>query len=277
MPGLTVVWSTDPMNDEREVTFTVPVPPVSQQSSGKRKKNFRRSVESYIPKKNWLFTDDAAVDIIWRCSETHKYENHKSIDIDNIIKPIVDAIAGSLLVDDTQLTAVSASWVDWEAAHEGLEVSVKSPSGNKMSKDEFEFVHFERGMCFPLCRFPREDGSRFNDYEASVLKKSTLEHIEAMMRTSSELKRIFPNSNLSRLVLPVQRFFHRNKVKARWSVHELADKLKALEEIIAQCNQDDPAQGRAGPASDALKTILVDKQVEESSTAGSPVGSDSQD
>ena len=85
----------------RSVTCKIPLAPVSQQSTGKKKRIFARQLRESLPKTDWLFSDDTNAMIIWRCTEERKYESPTITDIDNIIKPILDSLVGSLIIDDT--------------------------------------------------------------------------------------------------------------------------------------------------------------------------------
>ena len=82
--------------------FVVDGPPVSQQASRRRvhqwRQNVRQAAEAY-------WTADAVAGPV-RLEITHFYENVE-LDVDNIPKPILDALKGLIFLDDVQVTDLS--------------------------------------------------------------------------------------------------------------------------------------------------------------------------
>lgn len=211
-----------------QLFFAVPVAPVSQQAVGKSRKKFKADVKRHIPDTAFLYSDDVHLDIIWRCSEAHKYESHKSLDLDNLSKPLIDALVGELLIDDTQLVSILISWIDWESDSESLEVRLKSHSELIVLKQGLEFVEFGRGLCLPISDIRLEDGSMPDVKRNAEIKLMFLDAFERMVNLYFKGKKYPETASMARLALPQQRIFHRNKVEARWPVIELATKREQL-------------------------------------------------
>lgn len=84
--------------------FIIDGPPVSQQARRREKVRqwrayVRQEAEKYWSTENKVFTNDVIVEI------RYFYED-VALDIDNIIKPILDAIIGLVYLDDDQITDI---------------------------------------------------------------------------------------------------------------------------------------------------------------------------
>ncbi|MYA37194.1 MAG: RusA family crossover junction endodeoxyribonuclease [Gammaproteobacteria bacterium] len=88
--------------------FTVKGPPLSQQAKSRSKMRWRARVmqaaQAEIPNGCSLVADDVALRIAY-------YYEGDSPDVDNIIKPIQDALEGVVYVDDAQVVKTESSKV----------------------------------------------------------------------------------------------------------------------------------------------------------------------
>ena len=91
-----------------EIKFIIDRPPVSLQSKGNRKKKFKEHVAAKVDTAGFLLSGDVSVRIQWSVHEQKRYETCTSADVDNIVKPLLDAICGpkGILIDDNQVQAV---------------------------------------------------------------------------------------------------------------------------------------------------------------------------
>lgn len=216
----------DQLSNGGEIIFTVPIAPVSQQADGKSRRKFQANVKQHMPKTSFLLSGDVHLDIYWRCSEVERYESHKSLDVDNIAKPLIDSLVGEILIDDTQLISVLVSWVDWELTSQELEIRLRCTSELVVRKQGLEFVEFNRGLCLPVYDI-RLDNGLMADKERNIKAKLLiLDIFEKMLTAYDELRK---TSSHARTVLPQQRVFHRNKLTTRWQVTDLATKRAQLQ------------------------------------------------
>ena len=76
------------------ITFEVPIAPVSFQGTGTRKAGVVAAVRSAVSGCEYLLSGDVKIAIEWRISERARYEADSAADVDNIVKPILDALSG---------------------------------------------------------------------------------------------------------------------------------------------------------------------------------------
>lgn len=88
-----------------EFEFVISGSPVSQQTRRRErlrewKAYVRNEAEKYWSTESKIFVDSVRVQIIY-------FYNDIALDIDNIVKPILDAIVGLVYVDDAQVTDIT--------------------------------------------------------------------------------------------------------------------------------------------------------------------------
>ncbi len=88
--------------------------PASLQSSSKIKEEYQNKIRGLIRSCNNIFVREIGVNIEWITSPKLKYETDKAYDIDNIIKPTLDAMTGKrgVFIDDCQVQNVTCYWID---------------------------------------------------------------------------------------------------------------------------------------------------------------------
>lgn len=92
------------LDSSKKFEFIINGTPVSQQTRRRErlkkwKTYVREEAEKYWSKENTIFTDSVMVQIIY-------FYDDIALDIDNIIKPILDAIIGLVYIDDAQITDI---------------------------------------------------------------------------------------------------------------------------------------------------------------------------
>ena len=105
---------TDSPPESGKIEFSIERAPVSLQAKGKRKREFKKQVAARVEKAGFLLSGDVRVHMQWHVHEEKRYETSTSADIDNIIKPLLDAICGpkGILIDDNQVQSIQCFWVD---------------------------------------------------------------------------------------------------------------------------------------------------------------------
>jgi len=189
--------------DSDTLVIRIALPPVSLQASARSKREFIDKVRSQCSAYSFLFCDDVQIDVTWYVHEQERYETDRSPDVDNILKPLIDGLSGpdGILIDDNQVQSVSCSWVDWTSRNEEVAVEITCASRGWMPKGYFQFVQFEKGLCYPVATyFPLEIQAAFvSIYETGFAARSSLEGAGA------------PYEDF-RAVMPIARVFHRTRV-----------------------------------------------------------------
>jgi Holliday junction resolvase RusA-like endonuclease len=204
---------------EHEMSFVLPFAPASQQSSSQRRGEQRNAVHAALARYAFILTGDLHVDVTWLVSERARYESDASADVDNILKPLLDAMCGpnGVLVDDCQLVSVSCGWLDCANDEQELSVRVRYSSDQWLRKDGLVFVDLGRALCFPFLLGGRRGPLRL-----------LLDHIERALRTRATDEGVGIPPEVASLAMPSQRFFHRSKV-TRFPVLSLDDVRRQLE------------------------------------------------
>jgi Holliday junction resolvase RusA-like endonuclease len=202
-----------------DIHIAVERAPVSSQASGPARAAFVECIRELTGRCPFVITSDVTVDIQWFVSEEERYESDAAADVDNIIKPVLDALSGprGLIVNDCQVQAVTAYWVGAVELGQQLSVRLHSPFGDfRFPKATLQFAQLGRALCFPL-----------DAGESRGLQLRFLRQIERMVLARDAMLDGPPG--IGRAMLPLQRLFHRTRV-AGFPVLLLADLYRALEE-----------------------------------------------
>jgi len=189
--------------DDGEIMFTVHMEPVSLQASRAKKGVITRAVREALGRPNFLFSGEVEVAIEWLLSEEKRYHTSKSPDVDNIIKPIQDALCGpdALLINDVQVQSVRCHWVDWTSPNHEVTIWVRTLLPDDwVQKDGLVFVRVTDTLCTP--------------FDAALpLRRERLETILGMVRGYEELLTETGSYASAKAVLPQQMLFHTAKVQ----------------------------------------------------------------
>ena len=126
-------------------------------------------------------------------------------DVDNILKPLLDALAGptGVLIDDNQVQHVSCHWIDSYTNAESLTITFRHSPDEWLVKAGLFFVQLQGGLCIPLSRRTPNDFQR----------KVTEVYVTALkFRDEALLEGI--DYYTACLCMPVQRMFHRTRLGA---------------------------------------------------------------
>jgi len=193
-----------------EVIYTFSGKPPSQQSRRIVRDEFIDIVTAETKQAKYLLSDEVKIEIEWRLHEKLRYETDRAADVDNIIKPVLDALCGpdGILIDDCQVQAVTSYWIDTTSFNQEIKITIKMASPDEyVLKEGLFFVHFGEGLCFP-----------FNKNMPALA--DLIQHVASRLASRSELERKGADYYQSRRVMPIQIFFHRSRV-ARFEVVEI--------------------------------------------------------
>lgn len=139
------------MNRVNEVILKLKESPVSFQSSSQKAKIFKRKIIEEANKYNFVYTDELSIEITWYTLEHLKLFGPNISDIDNIVKPTLDAIvsSGKLIVDDSQISYVSCSFID--SFEEYIEIRIIPRVYDvEFDVNNLEFIEFTNGFVYPI-------------------------------------------------------------------------------------------------------------------------------
>jgi Holliday junction resolvase RusA-like endonuclease len=134
-----------------ELLVKFPISPVSIQSATARKDAQRALIVAELARFKFLLIGDVQMEVTWLCSAKARYESDSSPDVDNILKPLLDALCGpsGVLVDDCQVNAIGASCCSMRGP-ELVEVQIKHSPDDFISKEGLLFLDLGRALCVPI-------------------------------------------------------------------------------------------------------------------------------
>lgn len=185
------------------VGFEVPVAPVSFQATSIRKKCLITTIQSLVSPCRYLLSGDVKLTIEWLVSERARYESDSSADVDNIIKPILDALCGpdGLIIDDCQIQELTCYWTHLHSCPERLYIELRFQDDIYLIKEGLVFLDIGKGLYFP-----------FYDDVPRVLGVAEAEEIIARFHCAPDPLDPSSRTESYRLLRPLQRLFHKSKI-----------------------------------------------------------------
>ncbi|MEO1353744.1 MAG: RusA family crossover junction endodeoxyribonuclease [Cyanobacteria bacterium J06635_15] len=132
--------------------FIVKGSPSSVQASKESRDKYIHSIKSQFKNLEYILTGDIILNVTWLLPSKSRYETDAKADIDNCIKPIIDAFTGSegLFIDDCQLSGLYICWRHIEAEDERVVFEFEFVASEYSSKDELAFLQLEGALCTPV-------------------------------------------------------------------------------------------------------------------------------
>ena len=128
--------------------------PASVQSRGHARDEYKERIKTEICECKKIFSDEVMIIITWYTDYNNRFKTGKSFDVDNIIKPTIDALVGrdGLIFDDCQVQSVFCSWVDnYPGARDNIEIRIETLNGNGdsvVNKDGICFFQLDKSVYY---------------------------------------------------------------------------------------------------------------------------------
>lgn len=192
--------------ETRRVEIVLGRAPISLQGSSASRRDLTAAVRSLLAHKKFVLVDDVEVQIEWTVGERDRYESVGTPDVDNIVKPILDALKGptGIILDDCQVHSVSCWWVDGHSTTQSARVVVTWIDGDAwLLKDGLVLVDLGTGLCLPwvLNDETRPRATRLLEFQVQRLRDR-----QALLEAGSPWHE-------AQSVMSIQRFFHRSRVR----------------------------------------------------------------
>lgn len=124
---------------------------VSLQSPKAQKDTLTNSIRQELSKYEWLISGLVSIELHWYLSHQDRHETDKGSDLDNMTKPIIDALVGEtgLLVDDSQIKSL---YVDWISKNQSKRTSllviwINFINDFSLNKRQLFFVQYHKAIC----------------------------------------------------------------------------------------------------------------------------------
>ncbi|MEV0172134.1 RusA family crossover junction endodeoxyribonuclease [Streptomyces sp. NPDC050803] len=192
-------------HDYGRVEIRSTVDPISLQADPARKASFKNALASAVQKATiGVFTHDVEVSLEWFIEESRRHQTHLVADLDNVLKPILDAVTGidGIMIDDNQIQSIHASWMT-PGPQTGFELKFAGLMGdNYISREGLTFVEFSADRCYILPQAARSvQVDLVRGYRAALATYQQLLHegiSESAARSVLPLVRPFPRARLGK-------------------------------------------------------------------------------
>jgi len=127
---------------------------VSVQSQRQRKEELTSLIQAELSKYKWLICGSVTIEMAWYLNAPERQETDKVGDIDNISKPIIDALTGEngILIDDAQIGSIHSFWMsrNTQVQDNILRIKISFNNDECINKDQLIFVQYSNAVCIPL-------------------------------------------------------------------------------------------------------------------------------
>lgn len=192
--------------EEGHVVLCLPIEPVSLQASRKKKEVVTSAIRNITSSFSFILVGDVQIDIEWQIHQQERYESDSSADVDNILKPILDALSGpkGVLVNDCQVQAISCHWIDCDPDEQQITIRIQMFLNDEwLLKDGLIFAHIEKGLCYPIILEEIEP-----ECELEIL-----EILESNIARRENLLAMGASYYHAQMMMSVQRVFHISRVQ----------------------------------------------------------------
>lgn len=140
--------------DTGRVSIRTSVSPISLQARAARRKELKTVLGQVVAAHtDFLLVHDVGMTLTWWVGEHDRYRTHLASDLDNVLKPLLDAVTGpnGILIDDNQIQSIHANWETPGRWGEGFQLDF-SPlmQGDVVGRDGTAFVMFHTDLCYIL-------------------------------------------------------------------------------------------------------------------------------
>ncbi len=195
----------------RTLRVEIPVAPVSQQASGLDKAALKQQIQTALQPYELFLTGEVRLNIDWMIHDRLRYETDTAPDVDNILKPTIDALCGpsGVLIDDCQIQRVNCGWIDSsDETKQALTLEIEYVEDEVIESKEIFFIQFPKGLCFPIEKdIPNRIGRQF------------VQILTLRLDSRKQIVDASGDYHLGLYVMPIQRFSIEHACMAlRWSV-----------------------------------------------------------
>lgn len=119
------------------------------QSTKKVREAYLATIKSELSRFHFILTGQLMLEVTWLVPAKSRYETDAKADIDNCLKPIIDAFTGpdGLFINDCQLKGLYICWRHIASENERLHFKFEFDPDQWTEKGGLAFIRLERGLC----------------------------------------------------------------------------------------------------------------------------------
>jgi Holliday junction resolvase RusA-like endonuclease len=150
-----LIKALEAANDGREpspfgsLEFKIPGYPVSIQAKKAARDESVTRIKSSFGKIDYFLIGDIHLEFRWYISAKSRYETDENSDLDNALKPTIDAITGleGLFIDDCQVRSLHVAWSHSMSGTEYINVRIDFAPDEWCRRDNIIFIDIGQGLC----------------------------------------------------------------------------------------------------------------------------------
>ena len=158
----------------------------SLQSRKQKRDQITTLIQKELSKFKWIISGNVVVEFAWYLNAVERQETDKIGDIDNISKPIQDALTGSkgIIIDDAQIGGLYSFWMSRNEmiSDNFLKIGIQFNNDETLEKKNLKFIQYDKAICMPL----NFDG---NDIKRLFLCKIILNAKKRTRKVAERIKR----------------------------------------------------------------------------------------
>lgn len=130
----------------------IPGAPVSVQATKPVREAYRARIKQELTRCHFILTGQLILEVTWLLPAKSRYETDAKSDIDNCLKPIIDAFTGpdGLFIDDCQLKGLYICWRHIESTDERLHFHLEFDPDQWCERADLAFLRLGSGLCCPV-------------------------------------------------------------------------------------------------------------------------------
>ena len=191
-PADTANFTVSTFPHDARILIESRLPPLSLQARRARIQELKSNLSAAVAAAtDFHFTHDVEVTLNWFVTQQERYQTHTAADLDNVLKPLLDATTGpnGVMVDDNQVQSIRAWWITPSDPNLVFTLEIQSLSPDDVVKRAgAAFVEFDTDTCYLLpgaaaSYWPTivESYRRLVNEKASLRKLAIAEHVVDMM------------------------------------------------------------------------------------------------
>ncbi|GHC21156.1 RusA family crossover junction endodeoxyribonuclease [Aidingimonas halophila] len=132
--------------------FSLMGSPASVQAKKDVRDAYLQSIRNQFKDIKYLLTGELILNVTWLLPVKSRFETDAKADIDNCIKPIIDAFTGpsGFFIDDCQIRGLYICWRHIESDDERLVFEFEFQADQYSLKSELAFVQLNGALCTPV-------------------------------------------------------------------------------------------------------------------------------
>ncbi|MBW8683555.1 RusA family crossover junction endodeoxyribonuclease [Chitinophaga rhizophila] len=167
----------------------------------------KNEIQKELLKFKWIITGAILVQFAWYLDGVARQETSKIGDMDNISKPIQDALTGAngIIIDDCQIKNLETLWLTKNQSVQKhiLGIEIRFTNSETQLKSNLHFIQFDGPMCLPINFDPTKIDELIN-------AKLYLSGFKRLRRIASRFKNM--NVNADQYLVVNSYVFHKTRL-----------------------------------------------------------------